>query len=117
MENIKKYWLIGLLVVIAISMGIVKIRYRNVTWENAYPSITPTAAPTSAPEINLDYPLWELLPYAGNGFIIDRYSEPQVLIIKTKSINRKAITEEINRWLLENKIATESYKLIFEKEL
>lgn len=115
MKKIKRYWLVGLLVIIAIWMGITKIRYRNVIWEDVSQLITPTVMPTSAPQINEDYPLWELLPYTGKDFVVDRYMEPLVLAIKTNNINKKIITEEVYEWLLENKVATESHKLIFEK--
>ena len=116
MKNFNKYWLVGLLVIIAVSMGITKIRYRNVDWESIYPQITPTATPTSVPQINVDYPLWELLPYTGTDYVVDRYTEPGVLAIKTKMLNKKIITEEVYEWLLENKVATESHRLVFEKE-
>jgi len=114
-KNIKKYWLVGLLIIIAVWMGITKIRYRNVDWGDASQLITPTVMPTSAPQINEDYPLWELLPYAGNDFTVDRYTGPLVLAIKTNNLNKKIVTEEVYGWLLENKVATESHKLVFEK--
>jgi hypothetical protein len=115
MEKIKKYWLVGLLVIIAAWMGITKIRYRNVDWDLVSGLITPTVMPTSAPQMNKDYPLWELLPYEGEGFVVDRYTEPMVLAIKT-SLDNKIVTQPIYLWMLENKVATESHKLIFEKQ-
>ncbi len=117
MKDLKRYWLVGLLALIAISMGITKIRYRNVDWDMVSGLITPTIIPTSAPQINKDYPLWDLLPYTGKDFVIDRYTEPGVLAVKTKLLNKKIITQEIYNWMLENKVATESHKLIFEKGL
>lgn len=96
-------------------MGITKIRYRNVDWGTGSELITPTVMPTSAPQINKNYPLWELLPYAGKDFLVDRYMEPLVLVIKTNNLNKKTVSEEVYGWMLENKIATESHKLIFEK--
>jgi hypothetical protein len=114
-KNIKKYWLVGLLVIIALWMGMAKIRYRNVNWEEAVAVITPTVMPTSAPQTNQDYPLWELLPYTGKDYVIDRYVEPGVLVIKTNITNKKIITGEVYKWLIENKVATESHKLVFEK--
>ncbi|MFA5025884.1 MAG: hypothetical protein WC503_05250 [Candidatus Shapirobacteria bacterium] len=116
-KKIERYWLVGLLVVIAITMGITKIRYRNVDWEVASNLITPTVIPTSGPEINEEYPLWELLPYSGKDFVIDRYTEPGVLAVKTKIVDKEIITQEIYNWMMENKVATESHKLIFEKTL
>lgn len=113
MKNIKKYWLVGLLVIIAIWMGITKIRYRNVNWDELSGLITPTVMPTRAPQNNKDYPLWELLPYTGKGFVVERYTEPLSLAVKT-NIDKKIVTQKIYDWMKENKVATESHKLIFE---
>jgi hypothetical protein len=113
-KNISRYWLVGLLVIIAVSMGITKIRYRNVDWDYVVGLITPTVMPTSAPQINKDYPLWELLPYTGKDFVVDRYIKENELAIKTNA-NKKIVTQEIYKWLTENKVATESVKLVFEK--
>lgn len=120
MEKIKRYWLIGLLALIAVSMGITKIRYRNVDWEAMVSQTTPTVIPTSGPKIDDDYPLWELLPYTGKDFVVDRYAEPKVLAIKInaiKDIDLEVVKNDVYMWLLENKIATESHQLIFEKTL
>jgi hypothetical protein len=111
----KKYSLIIILVAMAIWMGITKIRYRNVDWSSL--NITPTVAPspTSAPQSDVNYPLWALLPYTGKDFVVDRYTEPLTLAIKIKSVNQKIVTEEVYQWMLDNKVATESHRLIFEK--
>jgi hypothetical protein len=101
--------------IIATLMGITKIKYRNVTWESVDSTITPTGMLTSAPQTNNDYPLWELLPYAGEGFVVDRYIEPLVLGIKT-NIDKETVTQLVYFWMTENKVATESHKLIFEKQ-
>lgn len=112
---LERYGLVSLLVLIAISMGITKIRYRNVDWESVSGLITPTVMPTIAPQINKDYPLWELLPYTGEDFVVDRYIKEKVLAIKTDNVNKKIVTQEVYDWLLENNVATESHKLVFEK--
>ncbi|KKQ31403.1 MAG: hypothetical protein US68_C0004G0006 [Candidatus Shapirobacteria bacterium GW2011_GWE1_38_10] len=101
--------------IIAAWMGITKIRYRNVDWDFVSGLITPTVMPTRAPQINADYPLWELLPYTGKDFVVDRYTEPLVLAIKT-NINKNTVTQEVYKWLLENNVATESHKLVFEEK-
>jgi hypothetical protein len=113
-KNISKYWLVGVLVIIAVSMGITKIRYRSIDWDSVVGLITPTVMPTSAPQINKDYPLWELLPYTGKDFVVDRYIKENELAIKTDA-DKKIVIQEVYKWLLENKVATESQKLIFEK--
>lgn len=116
-KKIYKYRIIIILVIIIVFMGITKIRYRNVDWGPTTGLITPTVMPTSAPQINVDYPLWELLPYKGNDYIVDRYTEPGILAVKTIVLNKKVITQEIYDWMIENNVATESHKLIFEKGL
>jgi hypothetical protein len=113
-KQLKRYWLVGLLVIIAAVMGITKIRYRNVNWEAASGLITPTVMPTSAPQINKEYPLWELLPYSGKDFVVDHYVEINVLAVKTENINKKAVEKEVYDWILQNNVATESYKIVFE---
>jgi hypothetical protein len=116
MKEIRRYWLVGLLVVIAVGMGITKIRYRNVDWSSL--NITPTVAPgpTSAPQSDVNYPLWKLLPYTGKDFVVDRYTQPLTLAVKIKNVDKKIVTQEVYRWMLDNKVATESHKLVFEKE-
>lgn len=114
MKKIKQYWLVFLLAVLAMGMGIIKIKYRNVDWEENSRLITPTIKPTSAPEVDVNYPLWKQLPYQGKNFVVDRYMEPKILAVKTNSLNKKLITQEIYKWMLENKVATESHQLVFE---
>lgn len=110
----KKYSLIIILVLIALGMALTKIRYRNVDWSSL--NITPTVAPspTSAPLSDVNYPLWKLLPYTGKNFVVDRYTQPLTLAIKTENVNKKIVTQEVYKWMLENKVATESHKLVFE---
>lgn len=113
-EVINRYGLIILLGLIAVTMAITKIRYRNVDWEETSRLITPTVMPIKASQNNENYPLWGLLPYQGKDFVIDRYAEPKVLVIKTEKTNEDIIKEEVYKWMRENKVATESHKLIFE---
>ena len=116
-EKIYRYRMLILLALVAVSMGYVKWKYRNVNWEESTRLITPTVMPTSVPQINDKYPLWSLLPYTEKDFVVDRYVEPLVMAIKIKKeANEKLISEEVFEWMRENKIATESHKLIFEKE-
>jgi len=114
-KKIYKYRLLITLALIAGVMGTIKWQYRNVNWEEVSQVITPTVTPTSAPQINENYPLWELLPYAGKDFVVDRYMEPKILAIKIKNVDEKIVIQEIYNWILENKVATESHQLVFEK--
>lgn len=116
-KYLHRYWLIIVLVGIVIFLGVTKLRYKNVNWEELEPVLTTVPSPTSAPQTNKNYPLWEYLPYSGNGFYIDHYTEPLMLVVKiSKNVDEKIISEEIYNWMRENKVATESHKLIFEKE-
>ncbi len=112
-----KYRLIIILVIVAVFLGITKLRYKNVNWEELEPAPTTLPSPTSAPQINNNYPLWEFIPYVGNGYQIDYYAEPLVLVVKVdEKIDEEIVSEEIYNWMRENKVATESHKLIFEKQ-
>ncbi|PIZ58344.1 hypothetical protein COY20_03810 [Candidatus Shapirobacteria bacterium CG_4_10_14_0_2_um_filter_40_12] len=96
-------------------MGAVRWSYRNYPWEKAEVEVllTPILTPTSAPAVDPDYPLWKLLPYSGKGFVVDRYIEPLTLAVTIKGIDKKIVEKEIVKWLQENKVATDSHKLIF----
>jgi len=112
-----KYRLIIILTIIAVFLGITKLRYKNVDWEKTEPIPTVVVSPTSAPQINTKYPLWESIPFSGDGFKIDHYAEPLVLVIKIEEgEEKKVVEEEVFNWMRENKVATESHKLIFEEE-
>jgi len=51
------------------------------------------------------------------GYTVERYIEPNTLLIKKSlEVNEETINEEIYNWMRENKVATESHKLIFEEE-
>lgn len=114
MRELQRYWLVGLLVIIALGMALTKIRYRNVDWSSLEITPTATPSPTSAPLSDVNYPLWKLLPYTEKDFVVDRYTQPLTLAIKTENVNKKIVTQEVYKWMLENKVATESHKLVFE---
>ena len=115
MKKIYKHRLIIILLTIIGLMGIVRWNYRNYPWKNVEVEVplTPPLTPTSAPIIDPDYPLWKLLPYRGIGFVVDRYIEPLTLAVKVVGIDKKIVEKEIVKWLLENKVATDSHKIIF----
>jgi hypothetical protein len=117
LKNFYKYRLIIILVIVVVFLGMTKLRYKNVKWEELEPVPTVVPSPTRAPQINNNYPLWEFIPYSGDGFKIDHYTEPLVLTIKIDDeVDEEMVMEEIYNWMRENKVATESHKLIFEKE-
>lgn len=105
------------MIIIVLILTFLKIKYRNVEWEEGPTMITPTVMPTSAPQINEKYPLWNEIPFKGEGFVVDHYAEPLVLTVNIEKItDKKIVAEEIYNWMRENKVATESHKLVFEKE-
>ncbi len=116
-KDIYKYRLIIILLVIATAMGIVKFKYRNVKWEQKEVLQIISPSPTISSQISVEYPLWEKLPYKGVGYVVERYTEPNTLLIKkSEKVDEKIIKQEIYNWMRENKIATESQRLIFEEE-
>ncbi|MEL7666362.1 MAG: hypothetical protein AAGU06_02955 [Candidatus Shapirobacteria bacterium] len=120
MKEMFKYPLVLALAILVGLMTITKIRYKNVVWpEEVKPSIyiSPTSEPSVAPRINEEYPLWELLPYEGKNFIVERYTSPGVLSVKIdKGVDKKKIDEEIYKWMEENKVATESQKIEYKTQ-
>lgn len=120
-KELYKLRLVILLAIIAISMGVVRLRYRNYQWTvptetiEILPSLAPTLTPTSEPKAEVIYPLWSVLPYKGKNFEVDSYSGPLTLSVKTSG-NIKTVTKEVHKWMLENKVATESHKLVFSSQ-
>ncbi len=115
-KEIYRLRLIIILALIAVGMGLIRFRYRNYQWEEpqVVMQITPTTipSPTSAPQAEVVYPLIDILPYKGNNFVVDRYSAPLTLNVVTTG-NIKTVTKEVYKWMLQNKVATESHKLVF----
>ena len=105
------------LAAVAVLIGLIRFKYRNYNWEEPpvmVTQITPTQypTPTSAPQIEVVYPLIGLLPYKGKDFVVDSYSAPLTLSVVTSG-NIKTVTKEVYKWMLKNKVATESHKLVF----
>lgn len=116
-KTLYKYRLIIILAVIAGSMALIKWQYKDRVWVERAITFSPTPIPTIAPHVNDSYPLWEFIPYLGNGFKIDHYEEAGVLVVKiNEEVDEIEVQEEVYNWMRENKVATESHKLIFEKE-
>ncbi|MFA7301739.1 MAG: hypothetical protein WC069_05490 [Candidatus Shapirobacteria bacterium] len=109
--------LVIFLAFIAVLMGLTRFRYRNYQWVEPQieTMITPTVmpTPTEKPQEEAVYPLINSLPYTGKGFVVESYEAPLTLNIVTDG-NIKNITKEVFKWMLENKVATESHKLVFQ---
>ncbi|OIP86889.1 hypothetical protein CO009_03975 [Candidatus Shapirobacteria bacterium CG_4_8_14_3_um_filter_35_11] len=108
--------LIILLAFVAVLMGLTRWKYKNYQWPEAEVAIqiSPTSmpTPTSKPTNEELYPLYNLLPFKGKDFVVDSYLTPFVLNVITAG-NIKTVTKDIYKWMIENKVATESHKLIF----
>lgn len=110
----KKYQLVIWMLLIVLGMGFIKFKYGYKGDGSEFlptPTVIPTAVPTKVED---DYVLWKLLPYSDKGFTIDRYIGPKELAIKAKGLDKKVVFQKVNEWLLEQKVATESYKLVIE---
>lgn len=116
----RKYGLIiGLSFLVILMIGI-KIANKNTEWENIEENNSENKEETVATEeeINLknDYPLWEKLPYNGDGFTVERYEGKLTLMVNNQNEEVLKTIKEINNWFLENNIATESHRLIITNQ-
>ena len=102
------------LVITIIVLSVVKIRYgwkgETETWQTepnqktVLPTITsePTKTATTPAVLQVDeekYPLWDRLPYPGEGFVVKRYSAPKVLYVTLDGATTTSATKAINVWL------------------
>lgn len=126
-ENIEKYGVVFFLIVIVLVLAIVKIKYGwkessiTPTPEKLVPTqsleITPTVATSAAEVLKVDeskYPLWEQLPYSGDGFLVDKYVAPNVLAVQLNGITKTEATKAINVWLKGFGDAGKGHKIEFE---
>ncbi len=109
--------LVIILAFVAVLMGLTRLKYKNYQWPEIQQTIIPTPiivepSVTSAPQNEEIYPLIDSLPYQGKNFVVDSYDGPLTLNVVTTG-NIKMVTKEIYKWMEENKVATESHKLIF----
>ena len=115
------------LILMVIAMAVIKIKYG---WKggitvpqssNLTPTETVTATPTEATGgatvLKVDvtkYPLWEELPYSGNGFLIDKYVAPKTLAVQLSGASKSSATKAINVWLGTFGDAGKGHKIEFE---
>lgn len=115
-KEIYKLRVVIILAIVAMWMATVRFKYRNYQWQEPQVAIqiSPTTAPTptKAPTQEELYPLYNFLPYTGKDFKVDSYLAPFTLNVITGG-NIKNITKDIYGWMIKNKVATESHKLIF----
>jgi hypothetical protein len=122
------YGLVWVLLVIVVVMTVVKIKYGWRGSSTVLPLSTPvptevliTAVPTEASSgaavLKVDetkYPLWQDVPFSGDGFLIDRYAAPKVLAIQLQGASTSSATKAVNAWLKTFGEAGKGHKLIFE---
>ncbi len=121
--------IIGLSFLVIVMIG-VKIAYKDVEWETLNnPSSNYNLQSSNynleeekietEEEINLtrDYPLWEKLPYSGDGFTVERYEGELTLVVENRNEEVLETIKEINSWFLENNIATDSHRLIITNQI
>ena len=109
-ELFKKYEVIWILIGIIIIMGFLKIKYGYREQENekqilSEPTLSPVETVTEndtvtkvQPEYK-DYPLWKLLPYQGDGFVVERYIAPKTLSVTIMGDDGKETIIAITLWL------------------
>jgi len=112
MKFFGRYWVILILCLTVIGMAVVKTKFgfKGKYVAEIIPQPTEIPKPTLVP----GFEVLGLLPYSGTGFVIDKYLAPNELNVKIKGIDQKLATKMVFKWLEENKVATESYKLKFE---
>jgi hypothetical protein len=133
-EIIKRYWWIGLLLIIWIVMAL-WLRKPTEKDKEKEVEVVPTATiasskpvvftggsgpdETSAKELvdeynkSLDdYPLADKLPHSGNGFVIDHYvARLKVAIYVEEGVNREEVVKEFDKWLGQNGFKAGSHQV------
>lgn len=134
-EKIKKYWWIGLLLIIwIIVVFFLKKPGEEKKNENEVPMTIPTIIVTPGPtiftggtgpskeeaekiteerrKIISEQPLWEKMPYQGEGWRADHYiAELKVVIYIEEGIDREKVTKEFDKWLEQNGFKAGSHQV------
>lgn len=119
MKALYKYWIILALCLIVIIMAVVKVKYgysgqEETSNQKPVTRIEPTQTTTPEPTLIPGFEVINKIPYQGTGFTVDRYLNPNELVVKVKGIDKQLAEKMVFEWLTENKVATESYRLKFE---
>ncbi len=110
-QTLEKYQIIIYLVLVIMIMAVIKVKY-GATEENSKdktqsPLITPTVeelkptSPAATPTIDPkdDYPLWRLLPYSGEGFVVDKYTAPMTLEMTITTATSQDASKAVKEWI------------------
>ena len=111
----RRYLLVTMLALVALAMIITKITYKApVVAPNN--TIQETVTPTEVEEkVEEKYPLWDRLPYFGEGFTIDRYVEPGLVVVKIQGVDRTIIETLVKNWYKVNGIDPETIEISWEE--
>jgi len=116
----KRYSLVLLLSFIVVIMIGIKIAYMDVEWEEEK---VPVAEVVEEKEevveeksIEEMYPLWEKLPYYGEGFTIEKYQDELTLLVENENEDVEETISRIKEWFGEEGLASDSHRLIIESK-
>ena len=101
-------------------MAVVKMVYKPTeepVLKEIVVTITPTVIPTTPTD---DYekkadklmPLWRLLPYQGDGFVVENYAEVGVLIVRKKDIMEAETKKRVEKWIVDQKLDPKEIELV-----
>jgi hypothetical protein len=114
------YLLITILAIIALAMLTIRVMYTvsnkgKIIIKETPKTIVSSPVPTGGDaEFNKKFPLWKLLPYTGEGFVVEKYTEPLVLKVSLVKGEKSVAIEKIIEWVKENGIDSETHKIVWE---
>lgn len=115
MKKLKRFQLVIFLLVVLLVMMLVKWKYGYREEENMdKPPIISPWPTIVVKKDEMDFELWEQLPYRGTGFVVEKYVGPKTLEVTIKGVDKKIVEKKVFEWLIEQNVATESYKLVFQ---
>jgi len=114
-EKLEKYQVIVFLVLVVVVMGVIKIKYGYKGGGDAEPITMPTPTATEEEKFEKDYPLWQLLPYQGKGFVAEKYIDIRTLLVKAEGVGESVAVKAIGMWLEGLGEAGADHKIQFDK--
>jgi len=121
MKTKNKYGVYVILIGMIMLLATLKMKYANIDNKEVtnipIPTTTvptPTVTKLGGTDFEIDYPVWQKLPYQGDGFVVDRYVAPKTLVVKTNEKDRSMVEKEIIEWLEGLGVSPESHKIVWE---
>jgi len=116
-----EYFLITILGIVALLMLSIRLVYKINNKETKQPVPLTITLPTTTPvptdteeEFGKKFPLWKLLPYAGEGFVVEKYTEPLTLKVLVEQGSKEKAAEKVIEWMEENQIEAETHNVVWE---